>query len=29
VKIRIGNRIFDGTVSGKLERLGRQLTTNR
>jgi F-type H+-transporting ATPase subunit delta len=29
VKIRIGNRIFDGSVSGKLERLGRQLTTNR
>ncbi|WP_223701048.1 F0F1 ATP synthase subunit delta [Sutcliffiella deserti] len=29
VKIRIGNRIYDGSVSGKLERLGRQLTTNR
>lgn len=25
VKIRIGNRIFDGTLSGKLERLERQL----
>ncbi|CAG9620139.1 F0F1 ATP synthase subunit delta [Sutcliffiella rhizosphaerae] len=29
IKIRIGNRIFDGSVSGKLERLGRQLTLNR
>lgn len=25
VKIRIGNRIFDGSLSGKLERLERQL----
>lgn len=25
VKIRIGNRIFDGSVNGKLERLERQL----
>ncbi|WP_096156361.1 MULTISPECIES: F0F1 ATP synthase subunit delta [Bacillus] len=29
LKIRIGNRIYDGSVSGKLERLGRQLTFNR
>ncbi|EPZ38293.1 MULTISPECIES: F0F1 ATP synthase subunit delta [Anoxybacillus] len=26
VKVRIGNRIFDGSVSGKLARLQRQLT---
>lgn len=26
VKLRIGNRIYDGSVSGKLERLQRQLT---
>ncbi|SFC21823.1 ATP synthase F1 subcomplex delta subunit [Bacillus sp. OV322] len=25
IKLRIGNRIFDGSVSGKLERLERQL----
>ncbi|AGK56029.1 MAG: synthase subunit delta [Bacillus sp. (in: firmicutes)] len=25
VKLRIGNRIFDGSLRGKLERLGRQL----
>lgn len=25
LKIRIGNRIYDGSLSGKLERLGRQL----
>ena len=25
IKIRIGNRIYDGTVSGKLERLSKQL----
>jgi F-type H+-transporting ATPase subunit delta len=25
IKLRIGNRIFDGTVSGKLERLEREL----
>lgn len=25
IKIQIGNRIFDGTVSGKLERLERRL----
>ena len=25
MKLRIGNRIFDGSVSGKLERLNRQL----
>ncbi|MED4828848.1 F0F1 ATP synthase subunit delta [Bacillus atrophaeus] len=25
VKVRIGNRIFDGSVSGKLERIERQL----
>lgn len=25
VKVRIGNRIFDGSLSGKLERLERQL----
>ncbi|MGY3716016.1 F0F1 ATP synthase subunit delta [Sutcliffiella cohnii] len=29
LKIQIGNRIFDGSVSSKLERLGRQLTLNR
>lgn len=26
VKVRIGNRIFDGTLSGKLNRLKRQLS---
>ena len=26
IKVRIGNRIFDGSVSGKLARLQRQLT---
>lgn len=26
LKLRIGNRIYDGSVSGKLERLARQLT---
>ncbi|MBA9027870.1 F0F1 ATP synthase subunit delta [Peribacillus huizhouensis] len=25
IKLRIGNRIFDGSVNGKLERLSRQL----
>ncbi|MFD1708743.1 F0F1 ATP synthase subunit delta [Siminovitchia sediminis] len=25
IKVRIGNRIFDGSLRGKLERLGRQL----
>ena len=25
IKLRIGNRIFDGSVNGKLERLRRQL----
>jgi F-type H+-transporting ATPase subunit delta len=29
VKLRIGNRIYDGSVSGKLERLERQLVANR
>lgn len=29
VKIRIGNTIFDGTLSGKLERIRRQLTASR
>lgn len=27
VKVRIGNRIFDGSLRGKLDRLGRQLTS--
>lgn len=27
VKIRIGNRIFDGSLRGKLDRLGRELTS--
>lgn len=27
VKVRIGNRIFDGSLLGKLDRLGRQLTS--
>lgn len=29
VKLRIGNRIYDGSVSGKLERIERQLVANR
>ncbi|MEC2076018.1 F0F1 ATP synthase subunit delta [Metabacillus fastidiosus] len=29
INIRIGNRIYDGSVSGKLERLERQLVANR
>ncbi|WP_078543431.1 F0F1 ATP synthase subunit delta [Litchfieldia alkalitelluris] len=29
VKIRIGNRIYDGSVNGKLERLERDLMTKR
>ncbi|MBD1383473.1 F0F1 ATP synthase subunit delta [Metabacillus arenae] len=29
VKLRIGNRIYDGSVSGKLERIERQLVTKR
>jgi F-type H+-transporting ATPase subunit delta len=29
VKLRIGNRIFDGSVRGKLERLERELIANR
>ncbi|MFS0821347.1 F0F1 ATP synthase subunit delta [Bacillus sp. 1P02SD] len=29
VKLRIGNRIFDGSVKGKLERLERQLIAKR
>ncbi|MFC3886422.1 F0F1 ATP synthase subunit delta [Bacillus songklensis] len=29
VKLRIGNRIYDGSVSGKLERIQRQLLANR
>ncbi len=29
VKVRIGNRIYDGSVSGKLERLERNLITKR
>ncbi|MCP3761472.1 F0F1 ATP synthase subunit delta [Domibacillus sp. A3M-37] len=28
LKVRIGNRIFDGTLRGKLNRLEKQLTTN-
>ncbi|WNS81122.1 F0F1 ATP synthase subunit delta [Domibacillus sp. DTU_2020_1001157_1_SI_ALB_TIR_016] len=28
LKVRIGNRIFDGTLQGKLDRLQKQLTTN-
>ncbi|TLS35835.1 F0F1 ATP synthase subunit delta [Pseudalkalibacillus caeni] len=27
IKVRIGNRIFDGSVSGKLERMKRQLVS--
>ena len=27
VKVRIGNRIFDGSLRGKLDRLGRKLTS--
>ena len=27
MKLRIGNRIFDGSISGKLNRLERQLLT--
>lgn len=27
LKVRIGNRIFDGSLRGKLDRLGRTLTT--
>ncbi|MDQ0232120.1 F0F1 ATP synthase subunit delta [Metabacillus malikii] len=29
VKLRIGNRIYDGSISGKLERIERQLVANR
>jgi F-type H+-transporting ATPase subunit delta len=29
VKLRIANRIYDGSVSGKLERIERQLVANR
>jgi F-type H+-transporting ATPase subunit delta len=29
VKLRIGNRIYDGSVSGKLERIQRELLANR
>ncbi len=29
VKLRIGNRIYDGSVSGKLARIERELLTNR
>lgn len=29
IKLRIGNRIYDGSVSGKLERIERQLVANR
>ncbi|MDX8363699.1 F0F1 ATP synthase subunit delta [Cytobacillus sp. Hm23] len=29
IKIRIGNRIYDGSVSSKLERIERQLVGNR
>ncbi len=29
IKLRIGNRIFDGSVSGKLNRLERQLLTQQ
>ena len=29
IKLRIGNRIFDGTISGKLSRLERQLLTQQ
>lgn len=29
VKLRIGNRIYDGSVKGKLERLERELTAKR
>ncbi|NEH82094.1 F0F1 ATP synthase subunit delta, partial [Rhizobium leguminosarum] len=25
IKVRIGNRIYDGSVSGKLQRIERQL----
>ncbi|WP_050183357.1 F0F1 ATP synthase subunit delta [Domibacillus robiginosus] len=28
LKVQIGNRIFDGTLRGKLDRLQKQLTTN-
>ncbi|OOE14713.1 F0F1 ATP synthase subunit delta [Fictibacillus arsenicus] len=28
IKIRIGNRIFDGSISGKLNRMERQLASN-
>ncbi|MDQ0226752.1 F0F1 ATP synthase subunit delta [Metabacillus niabensis] len=29
VKLRIGNRIYDGSISGKLERIERQIVANR
>lgn len=29
LKLRIGNRIYDGSISGKLERIERQLVANR
>lgn len=29
VKLRIGNRIYDGSISGKLERIERQLVAKR
>ncbi|HWO98602.1 MAG TPA: F0F1 ATP synthase subunit delta [Bacillus sp. (in: firmicutes)] len=29
IKLRIGNRIYDGSVSGKLERIQRELLANR
>lgn len=29
VKLRIGNRIYDGSINGKLERLERELIANR
>lgn len=28
LKVRVGNRIFDGTLRGKLDRLEKQLTSN-